>query len=99
VGVFDELLATSDEALAELVPDAIRRALADPVVRATLHAFVEADLSVAATASAMSLRPNSLRYRLGRIAELTGRDPRKITDLLELIAATQVLTRQNGHDA
>ncbi|HEX9542660.1 MAG TPA: helix-turn-helix domain-containing protein [Streptosporangiaceae bacterium] len=51
--------------LAELVPDAIRRALADPVVRATLHAFVEADLSVAATASAMSLHPNSLRYRLG----------------------------------
>ena len=99
VGIFDELLATSDEALAELVPDAIRRALADPVVRATLHAFVEADLSVAATASAMSLHPNSLRYRLGRITELTGRDPRKITDLLELIAAAQVLTRQNGHDA
>src|ERR1700730_16388161 len=99
VSKFDELLATSDEALAELVPDAIRRALADPVVRATLHAFVEADLSVAATASAMSLHPNSLRYRLGRITELTGRDPRKITDLLELIAAAQVLTRQNGHDA
>src|SRR4030081_3912085 len=39
--------------------------------------FVEADLSVAATASAMSLHPNSLRYRLGRITELTGRDPRK----------------------
>jgi len=50
-------------------------------VRATLHAFVEADLSVAATASALSLHPNSLRYRLGRITELTGRD------LLELIAA------------
>jgi DNA-binding PucR family transcriptional regulator len=47
----------------------------------------------------MSLHPNSLRYRLGRITELTGRDPRKITDLLELIAAAQVLTRQNGHDA
>ena len=61
--------------------------------------FVEADLSVAATANALSLHPNSLRYRLGRITELTGRDPRKITDLLELIAATQVLTRQNGHDA
>jgi hypothetical protein len=99
VGIFDELLASSDETLAELVPDAIRQALADPVVRATLHAFVEADLNVAATASSMSLHPNSLRYRLRRITELTGRDPRKIADLMELIAATQVLTRQNGHDA
>lgn len=35
---------------------------------------------------------NSLRYRLGRITKLTGRDPRKLTDLLELIAATHVVS-------
>jgi len=52
-----------------------RQALGDPTVRETLQVFVEADLNVAATAKALSLHPNSLRYRLGRITELTGRDP------------------------
>jgi hypothetical protein len=93
VRVFDELLATIDEGVAQLVPDATRRALADPTTRATLGAFVDADLSVADAARALSIHPNSLRYRLRRIAQLTGRDPCKLTDLLELIAATHVVTR------
>jgi hypothetical protein len=93
VRVFDELLATIDEGVAQLVPDATRRALADPTTRATLGAFVDADLSVADAARALSIHPNSLRYRLRRIAQLTGRDPSKLTDLLELIAATHVVTR------
>ena len=75
MGVFDELVATSDGTLGHLVPAAIRQALGDPTVRETLQVFVEADLNVAATAKALSLHPNSLRYRLGRITELTGRDP------------------------
>ena len=96
--MFDDLVATSDGTLAHLVPDAIRRALGDPTVREKLQVFVEADLSVVATAKALSLHPNSLRYRLGRITELTGRGPRKLTDLLELVAATHVLTGQTGRD-
>jgi hypothetical protein len=34
----------------------------------------------------------------GGSAELTGRDPRKLADLLELIAATRVLTGQAGQE-
>jgi hypothetical protein len=39
-----------------------------------------------------------VRYPLRKIAELTGRDPRNITDLLELIAASRVIatTPHNG---
>jgi sugar diacid utilization regulator len=92
VRVLTELLATSDETLAQLVPEATRRALGDPTLRKTLRAFVEADLRVADTAKALSLHPNSLRYRLRRINELTGRDPRRLNDLLELIAATRLVT-------
>jgi carbohydrate diacid regulator len=64
----------------------------------TLTTFVETNLSVAETARKLVLHQNSVRYRLGKIAELTGRDPRNITDLLELIAASRVIatTRHDG---
>jgi len=39
---------------------------------------------------ALSLHPNSLRYRLRRIAEATGSDPRTLAGLLELIAAARL---------
>jgi DNA-binding PucR family transcriptional regulator len=82
-----------------LVPAATRQALSDPVGRATLQVFADANLNVAATAAALSLHPNSLCYRLGRIAELAGRDPRQLADLLELIAASRVLTGPAGQGA
>jgi len=64
-----------------------------------VRAFVAADLSVRAAARALSLHPNSLRYRLSRIIQLTGRNPRKLADLLELITAARMLTRPTGNDA
>ncbi len=76
-----------------------RQLTSQPAIRATLDEFVAVNLSVAATAGALSPHPCSLRCRLARITELTGRDPRKLTDLLELIAASHVLTRQAGPDA
>jgi len=88
--LFDELTAARQDA-AELIPAATRAALSDPALRGALDAFVAADLHIATAAKALFLHPNSLRYRLGRIARCTGRDPRRVTDLLELIAATRVL--------
>jgi DNA-binding PucR family transcriptional regulator len=41
----------------------------------TLRAFVAADGNVAETARACFVHKNTLRYRLGRIAEILGRDP------------------------
>ena len=46
-----------------------------------------------------SLHENSVRYRLRKIAQLTGRDPRNITDLLELIAASRIITTPDGGKA
>jgi hypothetical protein len=39
-----------------------------------------------------------LRYRLGRIAEQSGRDPRRLADLLELITASRLLAGHDGDD-
>jgi hypothetical protein len=88
--LFDELTASRDD-VADLIPAAIRAALSEPALRAALDAFVAADLNVATAAKAMMLHPNSLRYRLAGIARRTGRDPRRVPDLLELIAAARVL--------
>jgi purine catabolism regulator len=49
----------------------------------TLRALLEHD-GVNATARALYLHPNSLRHRLGRIAELTGRNPLDFGDRVAL---------------
>src|SRR5258708_10761967 len=85
IGLFDELTAGHHHGAAELIPLSTRTALSDPALRAALNAFVAANLNVAVAARQLSLHPNSLRYRLRRVAERTGRDPHQFTDLVELV--------------
>jgi DNA-binding PucR family transcriptional regulator len=77
-------------------------ALSDPTrthVAATVRAFAAASLNVTAAASDLGLHPNTLRYRLDRIAEQTGHDPRTFAGLVELIcvleAEGQAVEKQN----
>ena len=97
IALFDDLALASGEAAGRLIPAQVRRVLQDETLRATLHAYVDANLNVAATAQVLMLHPNSVRYRLRRIAALTGRDPRQVTDLFELRAAARLLDAQTGH--
>jgi len=90
VRLFDELTAVLAED-GEPIPENTRIALAYPGMQATIEAFMQADMNVANAANRLCLHPNSLRYRLRRIAEKTGRDPRKLADLFELIAAGRVM--------
>jgi PucR C-terminal helix-turn-helix domain/GGDEF-like domain len=67
-------------------------ALSDPTrthVAATVRAFAAASLNVTTAASDLGLHPNTLRYRLDRIAEQTGHDPRTFTGLVELICVLE----------
>lgn len=91
VRLFDELTASAGRAMAGLIPAAMRSALEDPILRTSLEAFGAANLNVAEAAKALSIHPNTLRYRLRRIADRTGRDPHVLADLLELTAAARVL--------
>ncbi|MFB5679007.1 sugar diacid recognition domain-containing protein [Paenibacillus terreus] len=50
----------------------------------TLAAYVEENGDVNKVADRLFIHRNTLRYRLDRIAKLTGKDPRKVKDLLEL---------------
>ncbi|MEJ8305692.1 CdaR family transcriptional regulator [Saccharibacillus sacchari] len=51
----------------------------------TLRIFVEQDGNMSGTAEYLNIHRNTLQYRLKRIAELTGRDPRKVLDLFQLV--------------
>lgn len=99
VPLFRELTSSAHGDADTLIPESTRRLLADSTIRDTVEAFFAADLHVSAAAEALSLHPNSLRYRLGRIAKLTGRDPRRLADLLELITASRLIAGRDGDGA
>jgi DNA-binding PucR family transcriptional regulator len=51
----------------------------------TVRAFSKADLNVTRAAEQVHVHPNTVRYRLQRIATTTGRDPRTFAGLVELL--------------
>jgi PucR C-terminal helix-turn-helix domain/GGDEF-like domain len=57
------------------------------VLSATVEAFADADLNLRATAERLHVHPNTAQYRLRRIEERTGRNPRRIADLVDLLVA------------
>jgi hypothetical protein len=73
------LIAGQGAALAALPPD--EHALAT----ATIRAFAAADMNVSRAASTLHVHPNTVRYRLSRIANTSGHDPRTFTGLADLV--------------
>jgi sugar diacid utilization regulator len=63
---------------------------------ATVRAFAAADLNVAGAAAALYVHPNTVRYRLGRIADATGHDPRTFAGLTELVCVLETLEDTAG---
>lgn len=55
----------------------------------TLRTFLDLDGSYAATADRLHVHVNTLRQRLTRITELTGRDPRRTSDRVDLVLALE----------
>jgi sugar diacid utilization regulator len=96
IALLDYLTAGADDTARRLVPAGARRLLeADShqagALAATLRAYAESDLNVARTAERLTVHPNTVHYRLGRIATLTGRDPRRFGDLTALLTALRLL--------
>lgn len=53
-------------------------------LQATLEAYIEENGELNQIAEKLFIHRNTLRYRLGKIHEVTGEDPRKMKDLLRL---------------
>lgn len=90
--------------LLPFVPDDVRRAftarLLDPLraydrrhraeLVPTLEAFLECDGSWTRCATRLHLHVNTLRYRIGRIEQLTGRDLARLEDKLDFFLALRM---------
>jgi hypothetical protein len=91
----DYLLLRADDTAWWLV-DARLRAFLDAdrarggVLVATVRAFAGADLNLRLAAGRLQVHPNTAQYRLRRIQERTGRNPRRIGDLLDLLVAIEL---------
>jgi hypothetical protein len=79
-----EVMASKGSALRALADS--ERAAAIELVRA----FSDADLNVSRAARALGIHPNTVRYRLERVAATTGHDPRTFAGLLELLCVAEL---------
>jgi DNA-binding PucR family transcriptional regulator len=56
----------------------------------TLRAYLDSDLDVGRTAEALWVHPNTVRYRLRRISDLTGLDTQSFSGMVELLTIARV---------
>jgi len=66
----------------------------DKILIDTLQSFFDNNLSICKTAKALYIHRNTLLYRLKKIKELTGLDPKKFDDALYLRMALKMKTYQ-----
>lgn len=67
-----------------------------PQLVETLRAYLEGARRRQQAAQSLHIHPNTLDYRLGRIAELTGLDPAKPADSMVLLAALTIRAGASG---
>jgi PucR C-terminal helix-turn-helix domain/GGDEF-like domain len=60
-------------------------------MRATLRAYADESMNLTRAAAALHVHPNTLRYRLGRIEERSGRDPSDFNQLVDLLCLLDLL--------
>ena len=79
----------------------VMRPLADagPALTETLDSYLDSGGAIEACARKLFVHPNTVRYRLKRITDFTGRDPTVPRDAYVLRVATTVgrLQRDAGH--
>jgi hypothetical protein len=94
-----EYLTLRDDAVARrLIAPEIERFVAEDRAHGgqlieTLLAYAEADLNAKAAAETLLIHVNTAHYRLGRIAEKTGCDLRRLSDVIDLLIAVRLADR------
>jgi sugar diacid utilization regulator len=89
---FGYLALRADDTARRLVNPRLRAFLDEDrrrgrVLTQTIRAVADADLNLRVAAERLQVHPNTAQYRLRRIEERTGCNPRHIADLLDLLVA------------
>lgn len=84
------LSSNSRDQLARSYRDVTAVLLKNPELRGSLKAFLEANFNVSTAAKKLFLHRNTLIYRLRKISSLTGLDPRKFREAIQLYMALQL---------
>ncbi len=83
LGVLPLLLSGTDEQKSTYALH-LFDALNDPELSETLEVFLAESLNLTKTAETLNVHRNTVIYRLDKITDLLGRDPRRFTDAVEL---------------
>ena len=97
---FDYLVLRDDETARRLIRPPVRQFVTEDLAAggaliATLAEFAACDLNAKTAAERLHLHVNTAYYRLERIAERTGCDLRRLSDVLELMIAVRLLVRES----
>jgi hypothetical protein len=94
MSAFDYLTLRRDPTASRLIPAPIREFVDEDVRQggvliATLSAYVASDLNARRAAELLHIHVNTAHYRLGKIAERTGCDLHRFSDLAEILIAAR----------
>jgi DNA-binding PucR family transcriptional regulator len=95
IGLLDYLVEQADDSARRLVPRAAQVLIEEDrrqggALTATLRAYADCDMNGARAADSLVVHPNTVHYRLGRVKRVSGRDPRRLAELLELLLAIRL---------
>jgi hypothetical protein len=95
MSAFDYLTLGCDATASRLIAPAVAQFVSDDadqggVLIQTLRAYVACDLNARRTADRLHIHVNTCHYRLGRIADRTGSDLHRVTDLIEILIAARM---------
>ena len=95
----ERALAGDDAAREELIDSAYLTLVDEPHLMSTAEAYLERTPTLEATARALFVHPNTVRYRLTRIAETTGFSPTEPRGALALRLALILGRARTAHSA
>jgi hypothetical protein len=100
IRAFEYLTLREDTVAQRLIAPEIERFVAEDreqggQLSRTLLAYAAADLNAKAAAEELFIHVNTAHYRLGRIAEKTGCDLRRLSDVIELLIAIRLSEDQS----
>jgi PucR C-terminal helix-turn-helix domain/GGDEF-like domain len=95
LSAFEYLTLRTDRTASRLIAPSVHEFIAQDArdggqLIATLREYVACDLNARRAAENLHIHVNTAHYRLGRIAERTGRDLRRVNDLIEILIAARL---------